>query len=162
MLLAVQPRVPCPPGKLRNRSFERSLDKRPSSIDSQRLTATYKDLSMNSASEDSIHLEIADIYLKMGLREEAQAQYRILLREYERLGRKDKILKVMAIMAKMDPNKADLKKKLKGLEWILNLKDKAAGIFQPGKPRIPEERSSPKREEAYFDLGATLAKLEPD
>jgi tetratricopeptide (TPR) repeat protein len=132
------------------------------SIDSQRLIGTYKDLSMNSASEDSIYLEIADIYLKMGLREEAQAQYRILLREYERLGRKDKILEVMAMMAKMEPNKADPKKKLTGLERVLNLKDKAVGIFQLGKARFLEENLSQKRKEAYFDLEAALAKPEPD
>ena len=63
-------------------------------------------------------------------------------------------------MAKMESNKADPKKKLKGLERVLKLKDKAAGIFQQGKARILKENLSRKGKEAYFDLETALAKPE--
>jgi len=113
---------------------------------------------MKNRGENSVQLEIADIYLKMGLREEARAQYRFLLGEYERLGRRDKALEVMAIMAKMVPNKAAIKKKIRGLDLLQNLKDKAVKIFQPGEGRIAEDKLGLKRDDAYFDLEAELAK----
>jgi tetratricopeptide (TPR) repeat protein len=107
---------------------------------------------------DPVNLDLANIYLKMGLREEALAQYRGLLRQYKALGMNDKALKVMALIDKISPGKTVFEKKKRGLR----IKDGATGIFGPEKPGIPEDALPQKRTEAYFDLGAELVRLEPD
>ena len=58
--------------------------------------ATHKKLTREDPFEDTAYLEIAKTYLKMGLREGALAQYRILVQHYKSLGMKVKALKVMS------------------------------------------------------------------
>jgi tetratricopeptide (TPR) repeat protein len=111
---------------------------------------------------EPLSLELADIYLKMGLREEALAQYKTLFQHYKSLGRKDKALKVMALMARMHPREAELKKEITGLEHLMKLKDGEAGIATQRKAVIPEESSGEKRRGAHFDLGAELEMIEPE
>jgi tetratricopeptide (TPR) repeat protein len=123
--------------------------------------ATYNNLSRKSSTEDSVYLEIADIYLKMGLREEARAQYRILLRQYETSGMRDRALKVIALLAKMDPGKTGLDKKITGFEHLPDLKEKASDIALPQNPDTQED-IGPRMKEPYFDLSAELTKEEPD
>jgi tetratricopeptide (TPR) repeat protein len=111
---------------------------------------------------EPLSLELADIYLKMGLREEALAQYKTLFQHYKSLGRKDKALKVMALMAQMHPREAELKKEITGLEHLMKLKNGEVGVATQRKAVIPEESFGEKRREAYFDLGAELEMAEPE
>ena len=106
-------------------------------------------------------LKLADIYLKMGFREEAFAQYRILFQHYKTLGKKDKALKVMALMAQMHPREADLEKEITGLKQIMKLKSREVEINRPIEAAIPEESFGEERREAYFDLGSELEMVEP-
>ena len=99
---------------------------------------THKKLTGADSFEDSAYWELAKTYLKMGLREDALAQYRILVQHYESLGMKDKALKVMAVMARIDPNKADPEKKITGLKHLTKLKDREAPIIRPEEGTIPE------------------------
>jgi tetratricopeptide (TPR) repeat protein len=124
--------------------------------------ATYKKDTKKDPAGESVYFELADIYLKMELRKEALVQYRILLRRYKALGMKDKALKVMALMAKINPGKTGLEKKITGLEHLLGLKKNVSGMARPEEPKIPREALHPKRKEAYFDLGAELTKLKAD
>jgi tetratricopeptide (TPR) repeat protein len=124
--------------------------------------AAYKMLTMKDPAAEPFSLELADIYMKMGLREEALAQYKMLFQHYKSLGRKDKALKVMALMAQMHPRKAELKKEITGLEHLMKLKDGEVGIATQRKAVIPEESFGEKRREAYFDLGAELEMAEPE
>jgi tetratricopeptide (TPR) repeat protein len=119
-------------------------------------------LTTKDPAGDPVSLELADIYLKMGFREEALAQYKMLFQHYKSLGRKDKALKIMALMAQIHPREADLKKEIKGLAHLMKLKGAEARITTPKEAVIPEESSGEKRREAYFDLGAELEMVEPE
>jgi len=121
---------------------------------------TYEMLTMNDPAGGPVCLELAYIYLKMGFREEAFAQYRIMFQHYKTLGKKDKALKVMALMAQIHPMEADLKKEITGLKQLMKLKDREVGITRPGEAVIPEGSLRKKRREAYFDLGAELELFE--
>ncbi len=118
--------------------------------------ATHNKLTTEDPFEDTAYLELAKTYLKMGLREDALAQYRILVQHYKSLGMKDKALKVMAVMARIDPSKADIEKKITGLKHFMKVKDRGAPITGPEEGTIPEASLSGKGKEAYFDLGAEL------
>jgi tetratricopeptide (TPR) repeat protein len=78
------------------------------------------------------------------------------------LGRKDKVLKIMALMTQMHPREADLKKEITGLEHLIKLKDGEVGITTQREAVIPEESFVQKRREAHFDLGAELEMVEPE
>ncbi len=117
-------------------------------------------VTMKDPVGEPLSFELADIYQKMGFREEALAQYKILFQHYKSLGKKDKALKVMALMAQMHPREADLKKEITGLEHLMKLKDREVGIVTQRKAVIPEESFGEKRGEAYFDLGAELEMVE--
>jgi len=125
--------------------------------------ATYTDLTKKESSGDPIYLlEIADIYLKAGLREDAFTQYKTLVQHYNSLGMEDKAMKVMALIAKMDPRKIGLERKIIGLKHLMKLKDGEAGITGPEAAAVPEESFDEQRKEAYFDLGAELKRVEPE
>ncbi len=119
-------------------------------------------LPMKDPVGEPFSFELADIYLKMGFREEALAQYKLLFQHYKSSGRKDKALKVMALMAQMHPREADLKKEITGLEHLMKLKDREVGIPTPRVAVIPEESFVEKRRESCFDLGAELEMVEPE
>jgi tetratricopeptide (TPR) repeat protein len=119
-------------------------------------------LTTKDPAAEPVSLELADIYQKMGFREEALAQYKILFQQYKSLGKKDKALKVMALMTQMHPREADLKKEISGLEHLMKLKDREVGITPPRKAVNPEESFGEKRREACFDLGAELEMVEPE
>jgi tetratricopeptide (TPR) repeat protein len=124
--------------------------------------ATYKKDTKKDPAGDPVNFELADIYLKMGLRKEALAQYRILLRKYKAAGMKDKALKVIALMAKIDPGTSDREKKMTSLEHLPGLKENVAGIVRSEKSNIAKQGPRPKREETCFDLGAELTKVEAE
>jgi tetratricopeptide (TPR) repeat protein len=124
--------------------------------------ATHKKLTRKDPFEDYACLDIAEIYLKMGLREDALAQYRILVQHYKSLGMKDKALKLMAVMAGIDPSKADPEKKITGLKHLTKLKDRGAPITGSEEGTIPEASIRGKGKEAYFDLGAELEIAKPE
>jgi tetratricopeptide (TPR) repeat protein len=125
--------------------------------------ATYTDLTKKESSGDPIYLlEIADIYLKAGLREDAFTQYKTLVQHYNSLGMEDKAMKVMALIAKMDPRKIGLERKIIGLKHLMKLKDGEAGITGPEAAAVPEESFDEQRKEACFDLGAELKRVEPE
>ncbi len=119
-------------------------------------------VTMKDPVGEPLSFELADIYQKMGFREEALAQYKILFQHYKSLGKKDKALKVMALMAQMHPKEADLKKEITGLEHLMKLKDREVGITPQEKAVIPEESLGEKRREAYFDLSAELEMVKPE
>ncbi|HXZ37760.1 MAG TPA: tetratricopeptide repeat protein [Thermodesulfobacteriota bacterium] len=78
------------------------------------------------------------------------------------MGKKDKALKVMALMTQMHPREADLKKEISGLEHLMKLKDREVGFTTPRKAVNPEESFGEKRRETCFDLGAELEMVEPE
>jgi len=70
--------------------------------------AIYKQVPKQDPSLDHVYLKIADIYRKMGFLGDAFAQYRILVNHYDKLGRKDKALEIMGLIAELDLRKIDL------------------------------------------------------
>ena len=119
-------------------------------------------LTTKDPAAEPVSLELAEIYQKMGFRQEALAQYKILFQQYKSLGKKDKALKVMALMTQMHPREADLKKEISGLEHLMKLKDSEVGFTTPRKAVNPEESFGEKRRETCFDLGAELEMVEPE
>ncbi len=125
-----------------------------------RAMAIYKQVPKQDPSLDHVYLKIADIYKKMGLLGDAIAQYRILLRHYDALGKKENALEIMALMAELDPCKIDGKEKIKDYEQTLGPQEISPLISQEIKaPRLEPHRETPKKD--YFDLGAELETLEP-
>lgn len=109
---------------------------------------------------DPMYLRLADIYLEMGFRGEALAQYRNLFKHYASLGRKDKALKVIALMAQMHPGDTDLKNEIASLKHLMKSKDRNSGMTRSGGEVIPEESFGENRREAFFDLGGELEMVE--
>ena len=125
-----------------------------------RAMAIYKQVPKQDPSLDHVYLKIADIYKKMGFLGDAIAQYRILLQHYDSLGQKDKSLEVMALMADMDPRKADGKENVKTSKQTVFFQN-TAPIFHLQNETPRPEVLSKKPEKDYFDLGAELETLEP-
>jgi tetratricopeptide (TPR) repeat protein len=80
--------------------------------------AIYKQVPKQDPSLDHVYLKIADIYRKMGFLGDAFAQYRILVNHYDKLGRKDKALEVMGLIAELDLRKIDLNERVKDIGEI--------------------------------------------
>ena len=70
--------------------------------------AIYKQVPKQDPSLEYVYLKIADIYRKMGFLGDAFAQYRILVNHYDKLGRKDKAIEIMGLIAELDLRKIDL------------------------------------------------------
>ncbi len=100
--------------------------------------ATYKKPTKKDSSGTPVELEIAEIYLTMGLREDAFAQLKNLVQHYNSLGRKDETLAVVALMAKISPRKQDLERKITSLKDRIKLDDGGARINGPEEAALPE------------------------
>ncbi len=116
--------------------------------------ATHKNLTREDFFEEAAYLEPAKTYLKMGLWEDALAQYRILAQHYESSRMDDKALKVTALMAKIDSSKPASGKEITGEKHPMNLRGREAVITRPEEAAIREASIDKKGKEAYFDMGA--------
>jgi len=122
--------------------------------------AIYKQVPRQDPSLDHVYLKIADIYRKMGFLGDAFAQYRILVQHYNQQGLKQKALEIMSLMAELDPRNASVEEKIKNLETVMLMEEKAPAI--PGLPRLVSEGPVvQEQKEGFFDLGAMLDKGEP-
>jgi tetratricopeptide (TPR) repeat protein len=121
-----------------------------------------KSVKQEEPFEDAAYLEIAKTYLKMGLREDALAEYRILAQHYKSSGMKDKAFKLKALMARIDPSKASLEKRITGLKPSLRLKDRGAANTGPKEPPILQAPMKKKGKEAGYDLAAELEIADPE
>ena len=129
-----------------------------------RAMAIYKQVPKQDPSLDHVYLKIADIYKNMGFLGDAFAQYRILLQHYDSLGQKEKALEVMALMADLDPRKAEGKEQIKLFKQTAKQTASRQEITPLPPPKIEAPRLEPLRETSkkdYFDLGAELETLEP-
>ena len=124
--------------------------------------ATHNKLTKEDPFEDTAYLELAKTYLKMGLREDALAQYRILVQHYKSLGMKDRALKVMALMARIDASKKGQEKEIAALKHPVKLKVRGAVITGSEEAATQEEFIEEKGKEAYFDLVAELEISKPE
>ncbi len=121
--------------------------------------AIYKQVPKQDPSLDHVYLKIADIYRKMGFLGDAFAQYRILVNHYDKLGRKDKALEIMSLIAELDLRKIDLDERVKDLNEISRgiganefpepSEGSQKGIFEQGGLR------------SLFDLNAELETVNP-
>jgi tetratricopeptide (TPR) repeat protein len=130
-----------------------------------RAMAIYKQVPKQDPSLDHVYLKIADIYKNMGFLGDAFAQYRILVQHYDGLGQKEKALEIMAMMADLDPRKAEGKEKAKDSIQAGSLQADSLKEMKPiPLPEIEAPRLEPLREISkgdYFDLGAELETSEP-
>lgn len=122
--------------------------------------AIYKQVPKQDPSLDHVYLKIADIYRKMGFLGDAFAQYRILVNHYDKLGLKDKALEVMSLMAELDPRKVAQEEKLNNFKEILQKSEVGEGKGDLGFGS--EKEGGKDKERTYFDLGAEIAKEEPE
>jgi len=120
------------------------------------IMATQKKPAGADPFEDAAHVELAKTYLKMGLREDALAQYRILAQHYTSLGMGDKALKVMALMAKIDSREPGSGKGIPGLKHPMTLKIRGAANGGSEEAAIQEAPINEKEKDPYFDLAAEL------
>ena len=119
--------------------------------------AIYKQVPKQDPSLDHVYLKIADIYRKMGFLGDAFAQYRILVNHYDKLGRKDKAIEIMGLIAELDLRKIDLDERVKDEISIgVDASDfpelsggSKGGIFEKGGLK------------SLFDLNAELETLSP-
>ncbi len=123
---------------------------------------TYKKPTKKDSSGTPVELEVAEIYLKLGLREDAFAQVKNLVQHYNSSGRKDEALKVKALMAKMSRTKEDLEKKITNLKDVMKLEDGEARINGPKEAALPETSFGETRKDAHFDLGSELKVVQPE
>ncbi len=105
--------------------------------------------------EDAGHLELAKAYLKMGLREKALDQYRILAQHYTSSGMEDKADMVMALMARIDSNKPGPEKRITSLKQPTTEGKRRNGA-RPRLAGIQEAFIPAEGNEVRFDLGAEL------
>jgi tetratricopeptide (TPR) repeat protein len=117
---------------------------------------THKKLTEADPFEDSAYWELAKTYLKMGLWEEALAQFRILAQHYNSSGMEEKALKVMGLMARIDSSKPGSGKQITGLKHPMKLKDRGAVNARSEEAAIREAPINEKGKGGYFDLGAEL------
>ncbi len=127
-----------------------------------RAMAIYKQVPKQDPSLDHVYLKIADIYRKMGFLGDAFAQYRILVQHYDSQGAKEKALEVLNLMADMDPQKGDLKEKIKKYEKGVNFDGEGAGLgaIEPKTFRA-ETLVGEEKKGAFFDLESVLESAEP-
>ena len=125
-----------------------------------RAMAIYKQLPKQDPSLDHVYLKIADIYRKMGFLGDAFAQYRILVQHYDSLGKKDKALEVMGLMADLDPRKEAREEKSKGFKSVIQSVPPEPTQAGPTQATSEEFFEEPKKE-SFFDLGAELEAAGP-
>ena len=117
--------------------------------------ATHKKISKDPF-EETAYLELAKTYLKMGRLEEARTECKILARHYESLGRKDKVARVMALMARIDSSTAGPEKEITGLKPPLKSKAPEAANNGPEEAGIRDASIGEKGKETFFDPVAEL------
>lgn len=125
-----------------------------------RAMAIYKQVPRQDPTLDHVHLKIADIYRKMGFLGDAFNEYRMLVRQYDSLGMKDKALEVMSLMAEMDPRKSDLKEKIKSFKHLMNFRTSDGQTLAPSDGSA--EGSFEVKQKDFFDLTAELEIEDPD
>jgi tetratricopeptide (TPR) repeat protein len=125
-----------------------------------RAMAIYKQVPKQDPSLDHVYLKIADIYRKMGFLGDALAQYRLLVQFYDRVGKKDKALEIMSLMAEVDSRKSPEQEKIKGFKGDIRIPTSESGTSdqsEAGAEKSPGE----KKKEFSFDLGAELEAAGP-
>ncbi len=120
------------------------------------IKAIHKKPAGADPSEDAGHLELANAYLKMGMREDALVQYGILAQHYKSSGMEDRALMVMALMARIDSSKSGSVKGITGLKHSTKLKGGGAVNKRSEAGAIQEASIHAKGKEAAFDLRAEL------
>jgi len=86
--------------------------------------------------EETAYLELAKTYLKMGRLGDALIEYKILAQHYASRGMKDKAARVMALMANIDPSKAEPQKEITGLKRPMKLRAPEPASNGPEKAGI--------------------------
>jgi tetratricopeptide (TPR) repeat protein len=123
-----------------------------------RAAAVYRQILQLDDSNLEILQELANLYTKLGLNNEAMAQYQRIATQFERDGRLKESLEVVQSMLDLDPGNVVIATKLAELYYKNGDKDLGYQAFRQALDQLQEEG----RYEQYLKLLEKLAKADPD
>ena len=123
-----------------------------------RAAAVYRQILQLDDTRIEILEDLADLYNKLGLNNEAMAQYQKIATSYEREGKLTDALEILQRMLGLDPRNIVLCTKLAELHYKLGQKDEGYASFRQALDQLQEEG----RYEQYVKLLEKLAKADPD
>jgi tetratricopeptide (TPR) repeat protein len=114
------------------------------------------------------HQKMAEIYKKMGLLSDAISQYKIVIKHYERWGRKERVPEIRVLIRELESQKNFQDKKAKGSGESLMRAEAKKERLSPSAPKmvpppkLPVEAISKEgKEDQFFDLNAELVTSSP-
>jgi len=123
-----------------------------------RATAAYKQILQLDDSRVDITQQMADLYMKLGLNNEAMSYYQKISTHYEREGQLKEALEVVQRMLDLDPRNVLIATKLAELHYKMGNKDQGYEAFRIALDQLREEG----KYEQYVKLLEKLAKADPE
>lgn len=123
-----------------------------------RAAAVYRQILSIDDTKQDILQQLADLYTKLGLNNEAMAQYQKIATNFERDGRLKEATDVIQKMLDLDPKNVILSTKLAELNYKSGNKEGGYRAFRRALDQLQQEG----RYEQYVKLLEKLAKADPD
>jgi pilus assembly protein FimV len=120
--------------------------------------AVYKQALQLEETRTEVIFNLADLYHKLGLINDAMTQYQTVATHYERDGMIKEAIETIRRMAELDPRNVIVLTKLAELYYKNGMKEEGYGIFR----RALDELKDAGRVEEYTRLLEKMAKADPD